>query len=486
MVLFFPFRYRFEFDHDEGINAIKAMLNIQGYQLFSDIWSDQPPLFTMLLTLWFRIFGLNITAGRLLVLLFSASTLWLTIQYLRQFFGDIHALFGILAIILLPLYLRLSVSIMIGLPSIALALLSFFGLALWHKYGSSRWLLLSAAALALSIMTKLFTVFLVPIFFSGIFLSGLNDFRHSREWLKACIPSILWLTFISVVTGIFLIFVVKPENIPQITQVHVSAANSELFQPYTENKTLIYFSNIMDSLPILILAFLGGISAYRSRSWTAMYLIAWVVAGSILLFVNVPFWYHHKLLITVPAVVLAAIAAGDGLYAFQKFFRSREVTGASAGLSLLSLILGITFIATRLPPTVDQLYFKLPNFGGHTTEDIDEYKIVASMRNYADLTNWVYSDRLMFAFRAKLPVPPHLAVISKKRIASGFLTDDQIFDILVEYQPEQIFQERLDLPVIQEYMHIRNFRRVDSSKKYRLFVRNDILQIDKNPTDTPN
>ncbi|MEA1976484.1 MAG: hypothetical protein U9N80_01135, partial [Chloroflexota bacterium] len=117
MVLFFPFRYRFEFNPDEGINAIKAMMNIKGYQLYSEIWSDQPPIFTMLLTLSFQVFGLSIPVGRGLELLFSGAILWLGIQYLRQFWGNIHAIFGILTIILLPYYLVLSVSIMIGLPA---------------------------------------------------------------------------------------------------------------------------------------------------------------------------------------------------------------------------------------------------------------------------------------------------------------------------------------------------------------------------------
>jgi hypothetical protein len=143
-------------------------------------------------------------------------------------------------------------------------------------------------------------------------------------------------------------------------------------------------------------------------------------------------------------------------------------------------------IATRLPPTLKQLDLKLPNFGGVSTEDPDKYLIVASMRNYASQTNWVYTDRPMFAFRAQLPVPPNLAVISKKRIAAGALTEDQILETLVEYKPEQIFTDRFDLPVIQEYMSRRDFRRVDSSKMFRLYIRSDILQNSGSPPDAPN
>ena len=477
MVLVFPFRYRFEFDPDEGINAIKAMLNIQGFQLFSDIWSDQPPLFTMLITLWFRVFGQSITAGRGLVLLFSASILWVTIQYLRQFFGDLHAIFGIFAIVFLPYYLVLSVSIMIGLPAITLALLSFFGLALWHKFGDSKWLVLSALALGFSIMMKLFTAILVPIILLGILLTGWMDYRHHRDWFKACKPLVIWLTLFSVATGSILIFVVKPEYVLQLTQVHLTAGESTLFKAYAENKTLIFLSHIKDSLPVLILAYLGGISAYRSRSWTAMYLVAWVTTGFIFLSVNVPFWYHHQLLITVPGAILAAIAIGNGYIELRKVLRSRETNGIGIALGAFSFILALTFIVARLAPTVTQLDLKLPNLQGQPEEKSDEQEILALMLDHAHLTNWVYTDRPMFAFRTQLPVPPSLAVLSKKRIAAGALTEDQILEILVEYKPEQVFTGRFDLPVIQEYTSTRNFRRVDFSEKVSLYIRKEILQI---------
>jgi hypothetical protein len=481
MVLFFPFRYRFEFNPDEGINAIKAMMNIKGYQLYSEIWSDQPPIFTMLLTLCFRVFGLSIPAGRGLELLFSGAILWLGIQYLRQFWGNIHAVFGIITLILLPYYLVLSVSIMIGLPAIALALLSFYALSLWHKYGDVKWLIVSAIAFGLSIMTKAFTAILGPIFLSGIVLSGWWDYRQHRDWLKACRPSAVWLTIFSVTVGSILLIVVKPPNVFQLIQVHLAAGDSVLLRAYTDNRNLIFLSRFKDSLHILILAFLGGIAALRSRSWTAMYLVAWVGIGFISLYANVPFWHHQQLLITVPAAILAAIAIGDGLYRLQKILQSRERNALGIAMGICIWILAVIFMATSLPPAVQQLELKFPNLRAQPVEYSEDEEILALMSEYAHLTNWVYTDRPMFAFRTQLSVPPHLAVLSKKRIAAGVLTEDQILEILVEYEPEQVLSGRLDLPVIQEYLSTRNYDRIDSSTQYRLNVLEEILQIPPSP-----
>ena len=486
MVLFFPFRYRFEFNPDEGINAIKAMMNIKGYQLYSEIWSDQPPIFTMLLTLCFRIFGLSIPAGRGLELLFSGAILWLGIQYLRQFWGNIHAIFGILTIMLLPYYLVLSVSIMIGLPAIAFALLSFYTLSVWHKYGDVKWLILSAFALGLSIMTKAFTAIVGPIFLSGIVISGWKDYRQHRDWLKACIPSAIWLTIFSLTVGSILLIVVKSENVFQLIQGHLLAGDSVLFRAYADNRIGIYLSRFKYSIPMLILAFLGGIAALRSRSWTAMYLVAWVAIGSVSLFINVPFWHHQQLLVTIPAAILAAIAVGEGLSRLQKTLQLRERNILVIAMGILVWAFAVTFMYFRLPSTVQLFDLKLPNLRAQPVEYSDDEEILALMLEYAHLTNWVYTDRPIFAFRSQLPVPPYLAVLSKKRIASGVLTEDQILEILEEYEPEQVFSGRLNLPVVQEYLSTRNYDRVDSSAQYRLNVLEDFLQIPPSPAGSSN
>jgi 4-amino-4-deoxy-L-arabinose transferase-like glycosyltransferase len=176
MLLFYPFRFRFEFDADEGINLIKAMMTLRGFELYSDIWSDQPPVFNAILTTWFRVLGMNVNVGRALVLGLSTVLLISAMQYLQRFWGLPHAILGLIALATLPFYGTLSVSIMIGLPSIALAMLAFVGLTRWHEDPRPHWLVFSAIFLALSVMTKLWTGILAPIFFMGIFIKKAEPF----------------------------------------------------------------------------------------------------------------------------------------------------------------------------------------------------------------------------------------------------------------------------------------------------------------------
>ena len=54
---YFPFREKLQFDTDEGLNLMRSMLVALGYPLYSEVSSDQPPLFNHVLALLFRMGG---------------------------------------------------------------------------------------------------------------------------------------------------------------------------------------------------------------------------------------------------------------------------------------------------------------------------------------------------------------------------------------------------------------------------------------------
>ncbi len=92
ILLLIPLDNVFEYDPDEGINVMKALLHIKGYALYTEIWSDQPPLLTIIMSYWFKLFGLSVYNGRLLILIFSALLLWAFYQIVRNSWGHLCAL----------------------------------------------------------------------------------------------------------------------------------------------------------------------------------------------------------------------------------------------------------------------------------------------------------------------------------------------------------------------------------------------------------
>src|SRR5512138_1212849 len=164
---YYPFREKLQFDSDEGLNLMRSMLVALGHPLYREVSSDQPPLLTHLLALLMRLVGFEVNPARLLILLFSTLLVWSGAQFLQLTWGKLAAILFLPLAVMLPEYLRLSTSVMIGVPSIALAAISMVFVVFWHQKRNNVWLVLSGFALALSVLIKLFTGLLAPILLIG-------------------------------------------------------------------------------------------------------------------------------------------------------------------------------------------------------------------------------------------------------------------------------------------------------------------------------
>jgi len=71
-----------------------------------------------------------------------------------------------------------------------------------------------------------------------------------------------------------------------------------------------------------------------------------------------------------------------------------------------------------------------------------EVKVLAELKERQADTRWLYTDRPIWCARANLLIPPELAVLSLKRIASGDITHGEFLRLLHHYRPEQILLQR--------------------------------------------
>ena len=58
------------------------------------------------------------------------------------------------------------------------------------------------------------------------------------------------------------------------------------------------------------------------------------------------------------------------------------------------------------------------------------------MREHSEHTRWVYADNPLYAFHARLPMPPELAVVTPKRFWSGQITVEDIVSVCRSRQAE--------------------------------------------------
>jgi len=148
---------------------------------------------------------------------------------------------------------------------------------------------------------------------------------------------------------------------------------------------------------------------------------------------------------------------GDTSY--SRVIRSRAFISRSALLALLALAGGVAILGARARLTYYSFALPAPLIppeaptGGHETD------FLAEMTKYTTKTQWVVTDMPMYAFRVGLPVPPPLAAITDKRLASGEVSEEQIIQVIDDYQPEQVLMGRFNLPVVEAYLK-KDYRRI--------------------------
>jgi len=468
--LFFPFRGVFYFDPDEGINLAKAQLLLRGYSLYDQIWSDQPPILTHLLSFVLRLFGLKVNVARVFILLLICAMIWAIFRFIQSVWGDYHAVVSLFLLILLPKFLELSVSVMVGMPAIVFATISLFFLVQWHQHRKHYYLILSACFLAVSVMTKLFTGILVPIFLIGILIGEYARRQEQQEWQKILAPPLIWSVSFGIVLMTLVLVLVKPNNIQQLIKVHLL---SRSVSEFTSDNSLTLAWHLKSAIPILILAMLGLYYSLRSKRWLYLYPAAWMVVASLLLLNHSPVWYHQQMLVTIPAAILAAPVIGEAVQDL-KFMTRHGFHGFHSLVNLVCLAAIITLLFTRVPPVIEQFNATPSLLSPGLKDTTEQAQILKKMTFYASRTNWVITDKPIYAFWARLPVPPELLVFTNKRIITGELSDVQVLSFFQSYRPEQVLFTQYSDPLISNYL-TDNYQLVFSRFSDRLYIRNDIL-----------
>jgi hypothetical protein len=371
------------------------------------------------------------------------------------------------------------VAIMVGLPSIAFAMLSLLLLEIWHQRRWVGWLILSALALGLSVLTKLFTGFLAPIFVIGLLLEERARQGDPGAWRPMLRPALTWsLVFGAVAAGLGLILV-GPAYLSQLVTTHLFARQEAGFIELTASQSISW--HLREALPFLLLGGIGCVYAVLERRWRSFYLLAWAALAYLLLSFHAPVWYHHQFLITIPAAMLSAIAAGELVRLIPAAVRWRALVSGRVLLALLALAGCVAVLGARARPTYYSFALPAPLIppeaptGGHETD------FLAGMATYAAHTHWVVTDMPMYAFRVGLLVPPPLAAITDKRLASGEATEEQIIQVIEAYQPEQVLLGRFDLPAVEAYLK-KDYRRIYQWGRRRLYLHGALkrsLEVDQ-------
>lgn len=415
MYLAYPYREVFAFDPDEGIQAGKALLLERGCALYAQMWNDQPPLFTHLLRAWLDLFGWTVADGRTLVLIFGAALVFAVYDIVRLEAGHLAAAAAVIALAASTYVPRLSVSIMIGLPSVTLATLALWALFRWLHSRRDVWLVVSGALLGCSLATKLFTIFLLPVI--AVWLVALTPARGRARWW----PAAVWLTAALGVGAALLLALVGPDQLNQLAAAHLAGRHTPALQRFGAGGLLL---TGLAEWPLTLL----GAAAFAWLLWQRrgrmLVFPAWAAAAAAVLLTHAPVWYHHQVLLTVPYCPAIGVALADLLRGPPRIHRAAAARWRAAAAIVLAALFASAARHVLLAPRADR--------------DDTAAAAVEALRRHLGPRRVVVATDLMYAFRAGATVPPRLADLSLKRLETDAQIGDEIDASFTSDAPEEV------------------------------------------------
>ncbi|MBD2487731.1 glycosyltransferase family 39 protein [Aulosira sp. FACHB-615] len=448
---FMPIKQVFQFDSsDEGIELIKAILYLDGFSMYTQVWNDQPPLSTVILGFWLNLFGKSIYSARLLTLTYATMLVWSFSQTLRIYFGNLLAIIGTLMLIISCNFLRLSVSVMIGLPSLAMVMLSIFILSLYkqnfpHK-NSQLLILLSGVLFGFSLQIKLFTAFIIPLILFDIIIFQVNKYNRQQLNWKVLLTPLLWLAACLIVS-LLIAITWNSLNYEQLLQARLSEKTITAF--LAKNSQILTLSFLLQDFDYLLLTILASTVIIQKKQWKNSFPVIWLVISFIVLMNHRPVWYHHYLLMSIPLTWLATY----GLQLSLDFFRQNKWYSKFklANFSQITIpYLAAVLIIFAIFVTPIKLGVILVENHKYLEQNQNHIQLVDILLKHKKYTNWLFTDYPIYAFYSGLPVPPEIAVLSHIRIESNSITAEQLISVLQMYRPEQVLLCKSQ--TIQQYL----------------------------------
>lgn len=443
-----PIKNAFEFDQDEGTDIMKSTLLLKGFGLYKDISSDQPPLFTLILSFWFKLFGLSVFNARILILIFSGLLLWAFYRAIKNLWGGFCAFISLIFLFFSTDYIQLSISVMLVTPALALAMLSIYNLTIYKKSRLKYPLILSGFFMALSLQTKLSTLFLLLPMALEIMQTKSTVLIPGEKQNRRFSPLIIWAASLFIPWLIIAVVFFKFDFnmlIQQLFQSHILKSGFD-FNKLEFSPIVIYLILLRD-YDICFLAIIGIILLIKEKKWRFFFPVSWLILASLIILKWRPVWYHYYPFISIPLCWLASIS-------FSEFFRINQKQG------LFKKRRGIYWITAGL---IIIIIFNLPGKYSAILQDIDigtlpqEYAALELINKYKKDTRWIVTDRVIFAFYSKILIPPELTLISHKRSFVGKNPQAYFIAKLEKYRPEQILLSKLEYYGPEALSYVKNF-----------------------------
>lgn len=449
----------FAWDFDEGIELSKAWLMLDGYQLYTDIWADQPPGHTTLIALAFRFFGVSMAPARAVTVIFGVVGLIAAAWCVRELNGGwTGALAAAATLAVAPNYFWASRAVMKGLIHFVIATLAI-GLALTaHRTRQPRWFAASGFVFSCALVVKLQMIYLAPLLGLLVILAYRDTPRDLIDGpgLRSTLGLLLGAAIPLAITALLY----DPRAMFDQVVLTYFETRGAFPVDLAGNLGKIWTYLTADNLGLSGLAAFGVLSVLVKPSERRLVVVVWLGLTIATAAQHAPLWLQDHFL---PILLVMSILAGIGVADLLRRLPSTTPTGRRRRrlLTICGVAAVVLYLVTfnRVLQT-DAMLLSARSYDNDGTLRHPEARDQAeaerrAQRFAAGVTYvqanstpdaWVVTDYQVLAFWANRRVPPGLAAISTRRIDIGRLDAAALMRAVEQYEPSIVltWTEQLD------------------------------------------
>ncbi len=466
-------RTAFQIGGDEGYELLKAKMVEGGYLLYVEIWNDQPPLFTNILSLAFSCFGVDVGVARLVSTAFSAVLLFTFYCTCLLTVGRVAAWGGLAALMAVPEFLTLYVSVMLEVPTFTFGFLSLLSCLADERFrcpgktfyrdvaSGSRWtLIVSGLLFGCALQTKFTALLVFPAIITGMIMTGHGvriaghpEIAEPGLDCNKLLQSVChWSA--GLITGFVVLMIANPEEaFGSLFRAHFSDAVSRISgaDPWLNLSMSVLFKEY----PGIVFALMGCVAGLYKRDRNVCVPVAMLVFALLIHLWHTPFWTYYYLHIGLPAAWLTGYFLSEacgwllraGPFRADPRYAGRLLVSGFAIFGCISLLL----FSVRKSAAISWVG-SIPVDRG----------LMRSLVGDSQRGGWVYCKRPIYVFYSDLNSPPELAIVPLKRLWSGELTEAEICRKLNYYKVDHIVmfseQEEKSLAAVLRSDYVLEYR----------------------------
>jgi hypothetical protein len=499
---------------DEGFELSKAMLCLKGHKLYTEVWNDQPPLHTFLITQVVGWLGPSVLWPRLMTVGFGAVLVGALFLLIFRLSGLLAGAVAAFVVVGAPGFLTLSSSCMLEVPSLGtgVAALCILGLA-----PKSSWRLPELTAGMVfggALQMKLVPAYLLPL--AAIFLRA-RDYQAGAPVKQTIISlaifgSSLAVTYIAldllIERGAFLL------NFGQAMSSHFGGPKSSEYGSAGEHS--FDWAALVKNWDMTVPGVLGVVVTISEnrRNLVAAIPVAWLALSLLVFGIHRPWWPYYYIHTVVPFAWCAGIGLGwmlrvvagrrgqrgaeqgvageagvhDGREGLSN--RRRDERGERRGEGgsgdpggkveppyvgcyrwWVTVPAGI-FVVCAVAWASGRVYLQITTM--RLSPQTYSEPVLGEIKRYEPLAGLLYAEQSVYSFHSGIPMPPRLAVVHLKRFWAGKMSNAEMAAELAAARPGLILLANDGRALPFDDLLRSGYRLTYMDGEHRLYVANGI------------